>query len=211
MARRIVERLALTPGERVLSVAHPGTFAELMPHVRYAVMQAGAIDLGVIDVLQEPVPPHVRPRRVAERRTRRALALQGDVSRYRCSDHDARRQHITPRVPGNAGLAPGRPEGAPRPAHDSLSLGRGEQRVRRGRPAAPPRVAIDAVYQRALLETDYRALAATQRQFAAALKGADVRITSPVGTDLRFRTGDRPVNFQDGDALSRHAPAPGSF
>ena len=31
MARKIVERLGLTPGERVISVAHPGTFAGLIP------------------------------------------------------------------------------------------------------------------------------------------------------------------------------------
>src|SRR5882672_9615397 len=31
MARQIVTQLALKPGERVLSIAHPGTFADLMP------------------------------------------------------------------------------------------------------------------------------------------------------------------------------------
>src|SRR5829696_3644045 len=56
MANRIVAQLALTPGERVLSVAHPGTFAELLPYVRYEVMRAGGVDLGVVDVLQEPWP-----------------------------------------------------------------------------------------------------------------------------------------------------------
>ena len=59
---------------------------------------------------------------------------------------------------------------------------------------------IDATYQRALLETDYVALAETQRQFVSAMRNADIRVTSPLGTDLRFRIGDRPVNFQDGDA-----------
>ena len=56
MARTIVERLSLAPGERVIAVAHPGTFADLIPHLRYEVMKAGGIDLGVVDVLQEPVP-----------------------------------------------------------------------------------------------------------------------------------------------------------
>ena len=61
MARTIVGRLSLTPGERVISVAHPGTFADLIPHLRYEVMKAGGIDLGVIDVLQEPVPAQTEP------------------------------------------------------------------------------------------------------------------------------------------------------
>ena len=56
IARTLVRQLALRPGERVLSVAHPGLFEELLPHIRYEVMKAGGVDLGVIDVLPEPVP-----------------------------------------------------------------------------------------------------------------------------------------------------------
>src|SRR5881397_3149668 len=56
MAKRIVAQLALKPGERVLSIAHPAMFADLIPHVRYEVMRAGGVDLGVVDVLQEPWP-----------------------------------------------------------------------------------------------------------------------------------------------------------
>ncbi len=64
----------------------------------------------------------------------------------------------------------------------------------------PPQHVIDATYQRALLETDYVALAKTQRRFVSAMRNAVIRVTSPLGTDFRFRIGDRPVNFQDGDA-----------
>ena len=32
------------------------------------------------------------------------------------------------------------------------------------------------------------------------MRNAEVRVTSPLGTDIRFRIGDRPVNYQDGDA-----------
>jgi len=71
----------------------------------------------------------------------------------------------------------------------------------------PVRPAIDALYQRALLRTDYRALADVQRRFAAALASGDVRITSAAGTDLRFRAGGRPVNLQDGDASQARAAA----
>src|SRR6185369_17902834 len=56
IAKRIVQQLALKPGERVLSIAHPGVFADLVPHLRYEVMRAGGIDLGVVEVLREPVP-----------------------------------------------------------------------------------------------------------------------------------------------------------
>lgn len=64
----------------------------------------------------------------------------------------------------------------------------------------PPAHVVDATFQRAVLETDYAALAAHQRRFAEAMRGREIRVTSPAGTDLRFRIGARPVNFQDGDA-----------
>jgi hypothetical protein len=71
----------------------------------------------------------------------------------------------------------------------------------------PAQAEIDATYQRALLTTDYRALGEIQRRFAAAMRTGEIRVTSPAGTDLRFRIGDRPVNFQDGDASAARARA----
>ncbi len=56
LAAHLVGRLDLQPGERFIAVAHPGLFDELIPYLRYEVMKAGAVDLGVIDVLAEPVP-----------------------------------------------------------------------------------------------------------------------------------------------------------
>jgi hypothetical protein len=69
----------------------------------------------------------------------------------------------------------------------------------------PPRPQMDAMYQRALLQTDYKALNASERRFAEALRGGEVHITSAAGTDLRFRAGDRPANLQDGDASAARA------
>src|SRR3954453_17065612 len=56
MAKRLVQQLALRPGERVLSIAHPGVFDDLLPYLRYEVMRAGGIDLGVGEWMREPVP-----------------------------------------------------------------------------------------------------------------------------------------------------------
>ena len=47
---------------------------------------------------------------------------------------------------------------------------------------------------------DYEALGEHQRRFEQAMRGGEVRVTNPAGTDIRFRIGDRPVNLQDGDA-----------
>jgi leucyl aminopeptidase (aminopeptidase T) len=200
IAKRLVQQLALQPGERVLSIAHPGLFAELMPHVRYEVMRAGGIDLGVVDVLQEPVPESF-DLSVLQKGAREARAHYKTMFR----DVDA------------AIMMPG--ANTSHPAYlamqdwlqDDLRERRGRRTIHfhwvegnsaypmAGQPL-PPRFAIDAVYQRALLQTDYAALGAVQRRFVEALKAGEVRITSPSGTNLRFRAGDRPVTLQDGDA-----------
>src|SRR5438552_5742381 len=61
MARRIVAQLALKPGEKVMAIAQAGVMADLLPHLRYEVMRAGGIDLGVVEILPEPVPETFDP------------------------------------------------------------------------------------------------------------------------------------------------------
>jgi leucyl aminopeptidase (aminopeptidase T) len=202
IAKRLVQQLALKPGERVLSLAHPGTFEDLAPHVRYEVMRAGGVDLGVVSVLREPVAESFDAT-VLQKGTRESRPFYKAMFR----DVDA------------AIMMPG--ANTSHPAYlamqdwlkDDLAERRGRRTIHfhwveggsayplAGQPL-PSRIAIDALYQRALLGTDYQALAQVERRFADALKSGDVRITSASGTDLRFRAGDRPVNLQDGDASS---------
>src|SRR5438093_2680738 len=200
IAKRLVQQLALKPGERVMSLAHPGTFADLLPYIRYEVMRAGGIDLGVVEVLREPVPESFDAA-VLAKGAREARAHYKAMFR----DVDA------------AIMMPGATTAHPAylAMQDWLKDDLTERRGRRtihfhwiengsayaiaGQPL-PARSVMDAVYQRALLQTDYTALGGLERRFAAALKTGEVHITSPLGTDLRFRAGDRPVNLQDGDA-----------
>jgi hypothetical protein len=65
----------------------------------------------------------------------------------------------------------------------------------------PPSYLVDALYQRAVLHSDYDAIGAAERCFLAALREGETRVTTPLGTDLRFRVGDRPANIPDGDAF----------
>jgi len=204
MARRLVQQLALKPGERVISIAHPGVFEDLLPYIRYEVMRAGGVDLGVVDVLREPVPESFDAA-VLVKGAREARAHYKAMFR----DVDA------------AIMMPG--ANTSHPAYlamqdwlkDDLTERRGRRTIHfhwiengsaypiAGQPL-PSRAEMDANYQRALLQTDYQALGGIERRFAAALKSGDVHITSPSGTDLRFRTGDRPANLQDGDASAAH-------
>lgn len=205
IARRLVQQLALKPAERVMSIAQPGTFDDLVPYIRYEVMRAGGIDLGVVEVLREPVPESFDPS-VMAKGARDARAHYKNMFR----DVDA------------AIMMPGATTAHPAylAMQDWLKDDLVERRGRRtihfhwvengsaypiaGQPI-PPRFEIDRVYQRALLETDYAALGAAERKLAAALRSGEVHITSPAGTDLRFLTGDRPINLQDGDASQARA------
>ena len=195
LAERLVTQLAPAPGERILLVARPGQFEELIPPLRYALLRAGAIDLGVVDVIAEPHPVDWDGALLARSRDA-ARAVYRDMLRG---------------VDGAIMLPGARPDHAAYAAlQDLLRAGRGRTIHFHwthngsafplpGQPL-PGQAAIDAVYQRAVLETDYAGLTAVQERFVGALRGAEVRVTSPLGTDIRFRIGDRPVNLGDGDA-----------
>ena len=195
MAEQLVRRLAPAPGEKILLVARPGQFDELVPPLRYALMRAGAIDLGVIDVIEEPYPADWDGELLA-RNHDAARAVYREMLR----DFDgaimlpgARPDHAV-----YAALQDLLHEGIGRTIHFHWTQN-GSAFSIPGQPM-PDQAVIDATYQRALLETDYAGLAAAQRRFVEAMRGAEVRVTSPLGTDIRFRIGGRPVNVGDGNA-----------
>ena len=207
IARAIVERLDLEPGERVISVKAPSDrFDRLVPHLRYEVMRAGGVDLGVIEVLAEPLPERFDPE-VLEAGAAAAVEAYRDAF-----------EHVDAAI-----MLPGAsPAHPPYAALQSLLVsGSGRRTVHfhwegagpsvsatqlPGQPLPGPSV-IDATYQRALLETDYDELGRVQRRFVQALRRGEVRVQTPLGTDLRFAIGDRPVTVQDGDASRRRAEA----
>jgi leucyl aminopeptidase (aminopeptidase T) len=205
MAKRIVQQLALTPGEKVLSIAHPGVFEDLVPHLRYEVMRAGGIDLGVVDVLREPVPETFDPQTLVK-------GVRDSRAHYKAMFRDVDAAIMMPGATTSHAAYLAMQDWL----KDDLTERRGRRTIHfhwiengsaypiAGQPM-PSRAAMDANYQRALLDTDYKALAASERRFADAIKAGEVHITSPGGTDLRFRAGDRPANLQDGDASAARA------
>jgi len=200
IASRLVAQLAPQPGERILIVAHPGMFEDLIPHLRYAVARAGATDAGVVDVLAEPVPQGWD---VDVLRRGNARAREAYRAMFAGVDGAIMMPGATPAHPAYAALQDLLRAGKGRTVHFHW-VENGSAYVLAGQPL-PSRAAIDAVYQRALLETDYAALGRTLERFEQALRGGEVRVTSPTGTDLRFRIGDRAVNRQDGDASAARA------
>ena len=59
--------------------------------------------------------------------------------------------------------------------------------------------ALDLVYQDAVLNLDYAGLGRRMRDLRSRMAERELRITTPAGTDLRFRTGAR-FHVNDGDA-----------
>ncbi len=177
------------------AVARPGLFDPLIPHLRYAVMEVGAIDLGVIDVVEEPGPEAWRADVLAPGAERARTAYREMLAGV---DASIMLPGARPDHPAYAALQDLLREGQGRTIHFHW-VENGSAFPLPGQ-SLPSRHLIDATYQRALLETDYQTLSAVQQRFEQAMRGAEIRVTTPLGTDLQFRIGDWPVNRQDGDA-----------
>ncbi len=187
MAAKIIERLAPEPGEKILILSTPGRFQALVPPLRRAVVERGAVDLGN---LQTP-----------------ALADNAGFDQTSTALKTLMRTaDAVLKLPG-AEFGP-----AYRASQDVLREGRGRTVHFHwegaypvlGQPL-PTQTVIDSVYQNALLATDYAEVARLQRDFEEALRGATVRVTTPAGTDVRFQIGDRPLTRQDGNASAAKA------
>ena len=198
VAQRLIERAALDSGERVLLVAVPGQSNELIPHIRRAIRDAHGTDLGALSARGDtPGSWQTTFVRSAQRKSRAHLAaLFTDVD-------------LAIMMPGAAVADP-----AYAAMQDVLRSGRGRTiHFHWSGAYTLAGVVMDmdptmsAFYQRVLLQTDYAALGEAQRRFEEAMRGREVHVTTPDGTDLRFRIGDRPVTKQDGDASKARAAA----
>jgi hypothetical protein len=202
IADKLVQQMALQPGERVLLLAAPGQFEALIPPLRLAVLRAGGVDLGVLTVLPLSFFAGPNAAEVEEGETRRRPALQ---EMLRNVDVAVMMPGALPLHAEYAAMQAILKSGHGRTIHFHWhAFGTPSAMPLPGHPL-PAQEVIDATYQRALLGSDCKAIGEVQRRFAAAMRGGEVRITSPEGTDLRFRIGDRPVNFQDGDASAARA------
>jgi leucyl aminopeptidase (aminopeptidase T) len=195
-AAKLVSRMALVPGERVLLVGVPGQADALVPLLREAVRAAGGTDLGAV-ADRGAQPP----------------AWSTDFTRELANRTGASRDEYLTTV-DVAVMMPGPTVTDPVYAAMQRVLRSGHGRTVHFHWAGaydeagvllPTTPDVARVYLRALLETDYAALAAKQRAFEAAIRGSVVRVTTPLGTDLRFRIGDRPVTKQDGDVSAARA------
>jgi len=199
VARVIVERLQLITGERVVLVVEPETTDGLVESLLREVRRGGGDLVGLIPA-RGPTPQKWRSSFTRETEQRPMQQLLGHLK-----DVD-----VGIMLPGAAA------GDAPYKAFQyylERPVGRGVRTVHfhwsgayslAGDPI-PVTTEVAEFYQRALIETDYEELGRRQREFEAAMRAAPVRVTTPAGTDLTFRIGDRVVTRQDGDASQSRA------
>ena len=175
LAARLVRSLKVRKGERVLLRYDPQNYGALEPVVRKQLEAAGAV---VESLTYAPVSD------LAARLARTDIYIWLPAGESSSSGAAER-----------ALLATWLDEARGRQIHFHWNDG---TRDADGLPVAHA-PAYDAVYLDAL-DIDYAALARRQRAAADLLRSGEARVTTPAGTDLRFRVGNRPFNLQDGDA-----------
>ena len=196
IADKLIERMALTEGERVLLVGTPGRFDPLVPLLRERITAKGAEDLGAVSVSGS------QPAEWKTAYTDTIPGLSDDALESYLSDVD-----LGVMLPGPT---PADPVYAAIQENLKLELGRTIHFHWAGAYSIDNQVLdmndeIDAFYQNVLLNTDYDKLAADQKAFEEAMRGKTIRVTTPAGTDITFEIGDRPVTKQDGDASAARA------
>jgi hypothetical protein len=182
IAHQIVDKLDLKRGEKVLFAVKGRTFAPIVDPLRDAVAESNAVDLGSHDA--ESTDLSDRELRLILEDADVMVILPGALP-----------THAIYRI--MQGILR---EGRKRTVHFHW-----EGAIQLPGHEPPAEARVNAVYQKALLDADYTAIAEHQKRFAKDARKGEVRVTTPSGTDLTFRVGDRPINFQNGDASAARA------
>ena len=218
MVTQIVERLELTPGERVFAVGNPELHAELPELFAAAVEAAGGTYVGTLSAAEGPYGP-VRDAAFTERAWSATQAAPG-VNR-------AEYRELLRDVPVGIMLPGPTPADPPYVAmQDLLWEQLGQHRtvhfnwagaytvedlsypIGSTAGAVPTNGHREAsLYRRAILDENFSDLRSRHDAFESAARAGEIHVTTPAGTDIRFRIGERPINRQDGNVSGARAAA----
>jgi hypothetical protein len=182
LATRIVSALKLRQGERVLMRTDPSYFSEIVSPLRQQIRAAGGTALEPLPAAAILTPEIVQPADVF------VVLPISESGRQLTAPESA----IVARWLGQGE--------AKRELHFHWSEG---SRRADGLPDKHP-PEFDALYESAL-DIDYHALDGAQNRAIEILRLGSVRVSTPAGTDLFFRTGMRPFNKQNGDGSGERA------
>ena len=174
MARQIVKSLKPARGERVILRFDPGTLPEVERATRRLLEEAGT------QVKSLPYGPATGFEQELGRTDIYVWLPAGPAA-------------VTPADQANL-LARWLDSGRGRQIHFHWGDGTRATDGFNGEHTAP----YDRLYLEAL-DIDYAALDRHMEQAIAWLRSGEVRVTTPAGTDIRFRVGDRPFCKQNGD------------
>lgn len=195
IASKLMERSNLVEGEKVILMARPGSFDPLVALLAEKINKAGAIYLGTfsVDSSAKPAVWETDFVKQAEGKSKEELTnhlMQVDLGMM---------------LPGAS------------PIHAEYAAMQDVLKRNKGRTihfhwsgaynlSGEP-IEIDSTiseyYQKVFLETDYHKLGKVQRSFEDAIRDEWVMVTTPLGTNIKFKIGTRPVTKQDGDASSK--------
>ncbi len=192
IAEKLMERSNLQPGERVVMIGLPGEFDSLVFKLADKISARGAVYLGTVSVDSASWPADWKTEFTTTLNRKNQAEMSGLLA-----DVD-----LGIMLPGAS------PDHAPYAAMQEV-LRKGKGRTIHfhwvgaydfsTRPI-PVDSNVSKLYQKALLETDYQGVSAIMEKFDSAVRMGEVTITTPAGTNLHFKVGDRPVTKQNGDA-----------
>ena len=172
IAAQLVTQLAPQPDEKILILAHPGLFEDLIPHLRYAIARPARPTSGWSTCWPSRCP---RAGTSSSLRSGNARAREAYRAMFAGVDGAIMMPGAMPAHPAYAALQDLLRQGRGRTVHFHW-VENGSVFPLAGQPL-PGRAVIDALYQRALLQTDYAALARSSS--ASTRPCAPARCTSP--------------------------------
>lgn len=195
ISNKLTERSDLVKGEKVILMAKPGDFDPLIPLLAKKINETGALYLGTFSVDSITKPVSWETDFVIQAKGKNKTQLTTHLMEI----------DLGIMLPGA------------NPSHFEYSAMQDVLKMDLGRTihfhwsgaydlfGEPLEIdnEISQYYQNVLLQTDYHELKKEQNRFEDAIRGEWVKVSTPLGTKIKFKIGDRPVTKQDGNASSK--------